>query len=320
MRTGISGKGGIFCPARSGNGSLPGRRGWTTEWPKEYSKVTPGKRIRQNMALCMDNLFDIDHPILDTTALFLLIPFMALGIHALRRRFVYHDEWGMARQAVLLIYALITTAIEIETIRAEMREAPEYLIFASLGMLAATMALYGHIAVSFLSKLMVDMFLPGGEQAASQPRFGPAEALERLGDYQGALNEYYVLARIFPGRPEVMSRIAGALEALQSHEEAVYWLERALDAQDRPAEAASVLWRLLDLQEHRQARPDLAAEACASFLSRFPETAEAGAVRERQHHLLETARSTDKASATGPPPGSGLVRLEDRPLDPKEQT
>ena len=262
----------------------------------------------------MNRFFEIDYPILDTTALFLLIPFMAVGIYALRRRFVHHDEWGMARQAVVLIYAVVTTAVEVEAIRAEMREAPEYLIFASLGMLAATMALYGHIAVSFLSKLMVDMFLPGGEQASSQPRFGPAEALERLGDYQGALNEYYVLARIFPGRPEIMGRIGGALESLQDYDQAAHWFQRALEAHPRPREAVSVLWRLVELLEHHGSQTDMAAEACAFFLARFPDAAEAEAVRERQVRLLKQECCRVEPPSTSTQPGSGLVRLDEKPI------
>jgi tetratricopeptide (TPR) repeat protein len=184
-------------------------------------------------------------------------------------------------------------------------------------MLAATMALYGHIAVSFLSKLLVDVFLPGADEVTSAPRFGPAEALERLGDYQGALNEYHVLARIFPGRPEIMARIGGALEALTSYDEAALWFQRALDAQDRPHEATTLLWRLLDLLEHRQQRPDLAAQACEALLARFPDLPDAGSVELRRKRLVDAQRPPEQPAVV--PSRPALVRLDEEPIAPDSQ-
>ncbi len=265
----------------------------------------------------MSYLTNINYPFLDATALLLLVPFMAFGVYALRRRFLNHDEWGLAWQSAVLVYVLLVNAFEVRAISEELADTPVYMIFASLGMLAASMALYGHIGVSFLSKLMVDVFLPGGEQASSQPRFGPAEALERLGDHQGALNEYYVLARIFPGRPEIMARIGGALDALQSYEDAAQWFRRALDAQDRPHEAAALLWRLVDLLENRQHHTDLAAQACDGFLARFPDSPDTEPVRARWQRLN---------AALNPPPQSavatarmGLARLDDKPIEPENK-
>ena len=259
---------------------------------------------------------NIDYPFLDATALALLVPFLVLGIYALRRRFLYHDEWGFARQSVVLIYVLLTVAFEIQAIRDELEDTPAYLIFASLGMLAASVALYGHIAVSFLSKLMVELFLPGSDQVASQPRFGPAEALERLGDYQGALNEYYVLARTFPDHPEIMARIGAALYALHAFEEAAQWFRRALDTQERPHEAADLLWHLVDLLENRLHRPDLAAQACEAFLARFADSPVSVPVRARWQSLYETGPPLQDSS--GGPGHPGLARLDDEPVNPEQ--
>ena len=264
----------------------------------------------------MSVLTTINYPFLDATALVLLTPFLAFGVYALRRRFLNHDEWGLARQSVVLVYVLLTAAFEIHAVHEELSDTPVYMIFASLGMLAASMALYGHIAVSFLSKLIVDIFLPGGDQAASQPRFGPAEALERLGDYQGALNEYYVLARTFPGQPEIMARIGGALCALRSYDEAAQWFRRALDAQERPHEAAALLWRLVDLLETRQQRPDLAAQACESFLTRFADSDASAAVRARW--LLLNAVCSPLPESITPSVHPDLARLDDEPVEPRQ--
>ncbi len=266
----------------------------------------------------MTSQINIDYPILDLAALLVLVPFMAFGVYSLRRRFLYHDDWGLACQSVALLYALLTAAFEVQAIRDELVEVPVYLIFASLGMLAATMALYGHMAVSFLSKIMVDMFLPGGDQAASQPRFGPAEALERLGDYRGALDEYYVLARIFPRRPEIMARIGATLDTLHSHEEAAQWFRRALESQEHPQEAAALLWQLLDVLENRLQRPDLASNACEEFLFRFPQAAETEAVRLRLNRMVET-RQTPPPTIPAPA-RAGLVRLAEEPITPRRPT
>jgi tetratricopeptide (TPR) repeat protein len=260
---------------------------------------------------------NIDNPFLDTMALLLLIPFMALGIYALRRRFVNHDDWGLARQSAFLIVALLIAALEMHTLRAELLDNPVYLIFASLGMLAATMALYGHIAVSFLSKLMVDVFFPGGDRAANQPRFGPAEAMERMGDYQGALNEYHVLARIFPGRPEILARIGSAQDALRSYEEAAHWFQRALDGEKDSHAATALLWRVVDLLENRQQLPNLAAQACEEFLERFPDCADALLVRARMQLLKEKhASPAEPLSAVDRP---RLTRLHDEPIQPQSR-
>lgn len=265
----------------------------------------------------MNPEFSIDYPYFDAAALLLLVPFLAFGVHTLRRRFLSHDEWGLAGQSVVLIAVLLTVAFEITAMRDELTETPVYLIFASLGMLATSMALYGHIAVSFLSRLMVDLFLPDGDKAASQPRFGAAEMLERLGDYQGALNEYFVLARAFPGRPDVMARIGAALDALQSYHEAAQWFRRAMDAQNSPHEAVAILWHLLDLLENRQPNPDLAAQVCASFLARFPESPEAAAVKARWQRLNDLCNAPQQASVPSARPA--LLRLEDTPVGPDRQ-
>ncbi|NTV80676.1 MAG: hypothetical protein HGA24_04550, partial [Candidatus Aminicenantes bacterium] len=49
--------------------------------------------------------------------------------------------------------------------------------------------------------------MPGERSKTHEPQYAPAEALERDEDYDGALREYMVIARIFPKDPTALLRI-----------------------------------------------------------------------------------------------------------------
>ncbi|MCC6144614.1 MAG: hypothetical protein IT368_12475, partial [Candidatus Hydrogenedentes bacterium] len=173
-------------------------------------------------------------------------------------------------------------AIEIAMLRVWL--APESLgfLFGLLGVMVSVAALYGHIAISFLSRLIVNAVAPLEEGLSDHPRLGPAEALERQGDYDGALQEYLVLARIYPQSAIVHLRAAQNLVRLGRTIEAVPCFERTLHLTRAPEDALPVLYQLCELYEGDLRVPASAHRARTEFLDRFPESREADLVRERQ--------------------------------------
>jgi len=163
------------------------------------------------------------------------------------------------------------------------------LVFAVLGLVTSAMALYGHVLISLLSRAIVGMMAPQEHFALDRPRLGPVEALERAGELDAALNEYRVLARIYPQDAALPWRIAELLAQLGREPEALPWYERAIRQADGARAVARVVHRYCDVLLHRVQQPHLAADALTALCERFPETPEAAQAYVRMAQLLAEA-------------------------------
>lgn len=262
-----------------------------------YHEVIHPAEVGENTLIYvhdMNGLLDITSPLLYLAIGSAMIVFVLFGVWSLRQRFRRYEEWALRTQVVVLLAVFAFYTLEIKALRLLLVGEPVYFMFALLGLAAAGFALYGHILVSLLSRLMVEAVIPDNPSRYDVPRLGPAEILEHEEDWAGALNEYYVLARVYPGNAQIYGRIANNLIRLERHGEAVKWLERSIEATDQPRDALVVLRRLWDthaaLGEHQQAK-----KAVLAFTRRFPDF-EASAMLLSQLGMEDASRA---AGGTG---------------------
>ena len=185
-----------------------------------------------------------------------------------------------------------------------MTDTPVLYLFTILGLVVSSAALYGSMMVSVASHLMVDMVLPGEPQDASSPHFAPAEALERIGDYDSALQEYLVMARIFPKHGSTATRIANCLTRLDRLAEASKSFERALTLIENEEHSLRVTNRLVEIYERRMDQPDDAARILQLYIEKFPHAERIESVRARLDRLRESmlhASTRPRAPEVSPP-------------------
>lgn len=241
-----------------------------------------------------------------------MLLFVIFGTWTLHKRFQKHEEWSLRNQSFVLLGVALFYLLEIPTLRFMMHESIVQFIFTLLGLLVAGLALYGHIAVSLISRLMVEFLIPDNPAAAATPRLGPAEALERQGDWGGALHEYYILARIYPNNAMISVRAANNLLRLDRHEEAISWFERAIKYTNKAEDNLALVRRLCDTLETLN-QPDKARAALREFTERFTS-------HETAKQIADQLEYTDKKENKMQVPLSDmLVPLEDTPLTPDER-
>lgn len=246
---------------------------------------------------------------LHTSALTSMFMFVAFGIWSLHKRFQKFEEWSFSTQLFVLLGVAIFYLIEIQSLSILLKESVVQFIFALLGLLVAGLALYGHIVVSVTSRMLVEVLVPDNPAAATIPRTGPAEALERHQDWEGALNEYYILARMYPRNAMLCIRAANNLVRLNRNEEAVAWFQRAIKYTDKPEDNLAIVRRLCDTLETLN-QPEKINEALRTFAERFPEQGDAKSVLT---DLSKTATENNGAKEEIAIP-DGLVSLADAPI------
>ncbi|NIA15057.1 MAG: hypothetical protein GWP08_13375 [Nitrospiraceae bacterium] len=219
----------------------------------------------------------------------ILIPYFAWGIHTLRIRYVYHHEIPAPVQAMTLAAVAVFYAVESFLLRAFMAHMPVLFMFSILGLVVSGAALYGQMVISLCSQVLVDFVMPKARSGTREPRYAPAEALEREGDYEGALQEYLVIARIFPKESTAQVRIGGLYARLGQPEEAARWFECVLDRIDSAEKCLQVVNRLSRLYLRDLERRGDAARVLERYLERFPDAEYAQSVRERLQRLEDTA-------------------------------
>ncbi len=235
-------------------------------------------------------------------SILLLIAFFSWGVYSLRRRYWYHDELPLSIEALTLILVLIFYAFEISSARYWLGDAPVRLMFAVLGLVVAGAALYGPMVTSMASRLIVDSLLPPERDDPTEPRYGPAEGLEHQGDFEGAVREYMVIARIFPNKPTAPVRIGHLLMRLDRPAEAAEWFERGVRLMDSAEKCLPIVNRLVEVYSGKMQRPAAAAAALDGYLARFPESPYAESVRQRLARLQEkqAGEAGDDSSAGAP--------------------
>lgn len=235
----------------------------------------------------------------------LLVPFFGWAIFLLRRRFQFHEENSLALEVMTTAALGLFLWIEIIILRISFGSQMLLYLAALLGLLVSACALYAHVLISLASRILVDMASPRGENAAYQPRFGPVDALERNEDYEGALQEYLVLARIYPRNYEVLSRTARVEAILGHHEEAVTWYLRARKRASRADEALAVVNQLCLLYDTHLEQPAEADRVLVQFIQDYPDSPDREIVVERLERRANRADFSLSAM---------LEALEENPL------
>ena len=245
-------------------------------------------------------------------SLFLLIPYFGWGIYTLRVRFAHHEEFAVRVEVATLLAVAFFVSLELKLFGVWMANMTLLYVFSALGLFVSTAALYGSMLVSVSSHLIVDIFMPVRQEDTYVPQFGPAEALESVGDFEGALNEYLVMARIFPKDGACALHVAETYAHLDDYAQAAHWFERGLGSMDDPDRYMRITNRLSDMYLNRLDSPDDSVRILEAYLEKFPDTDRGDSVRGRIERVSGPV-SVGENSLQLPPSGSELL-----PPDPLE--
>lgn len=221
----------------------------------------------------MNVLQDSTQPFFYVTGGVILALFLGVGIWSLHVRFHLQQEWSVRRQLVVLGMVLLFFGYEIITVQQLIQDDIALFIFTLLGLLVAGMALYGHLVVSLLSRILVELILPDHPGISTAPQLEHAAQLEKQGDWEGALKEYFVLVHIYPGNPAVLSRITANLICQKRYTEASHWFDRLVTYAERPDEARALLEQMAAAFTDEKDLP-LLRNGMFCFLQRFPQQTE----------------------------------------------
>ena len=230
----------------------------------------------------------------------LLIPYLICGVWLLHLRFRARVDIGRRYEALAAAALLLFFAFEVGTLKAWLSPRPGQLILAVISLFSSAAALYGHIAISLASRLVVDIVMLGPLDHSSEPQYGAAEGFEQQGDYQAAANEYKALARMFPKESKATLRVADNLMKVRQFEEAAEWFERGLALLSTPEQSLPITNRLYEIYHRALDRPDEARAVLSTYLERFPTSEYAGSVRKRM--LRADEASTDRPAVPLRPP------------------
>ncbi len=228
-----------------------------------------------------------------------MVPFFAWGVYTLRERYVLHGEIPRRVELATLGGVLAFYMVQLLLIRQWIGGVEILYIFTLLSLLVASTALYGPMLVSVASQALVNLVHPPMEDHSHTPHFGPAEALEEVGDIDGALREYMVLARIFPKHAETALRTGHAFAELDRHDEAVEALKRGLAMLEEPGRALMITNRLSDIYLRQLDRREDARRVLAAYLRRFPETNHVKSVQNKLDRISNLA-AAESGDGTNP--------------------
>ncbi len=215
----------------------------------------------------------------------LLIPYFGWGVFTLRARYQFHEELHRSAEIATLLSVAVFFSIELSLMGRWMGDMPLFYAFAALGLTVSAAALYGPILVSVTSLLFVNVVLPDHDDGADQPQFGPAEALERAGDYEAALKEYMVIARIFPSDVSTALKTADTYVKLEQYEDAAKSLERGLRLITDEERSLRVTNRLAEMYTRHLESPNDARRVFESYLDTYPGSERADGIRTRLESL-----------------------------------
>ncbi|MBN2307391.1 MAG: hypothetical protein JXR94_00380 [Candidatus Hydrogenedentes bacterium] len=215
----------------------------------------------------------------------LLIPYLLWGVYLLRHRLSVTAEIGPRVEAATLGALVIFFMFEFSLLKAWLGNDPLRLILASLGLIGSGMALYGPMAVSFSSYVFTELLMPRGYWASDEPRYGVAEGLEQIGDFEGAAREYIALGNMFPKQARAALRAGDNLMKVGREEAAAEWFERGIANLNSPDEALPVVNRLAELYSRKLERPEDARRVLEAYVERYPDGEYAESVRARVQRL-----------------------------------
>lgn len=245
-------------------------------------------------------------------AMALFVPFVGWGIYILRVQLVHHEELAPVARWVTLGGVLAFFLIELGVLRIWLGSNTVEYFISALGLILSATALYGHLFISVASQLVVDLIHPSHDISDEElrPDFSAAEALEEVGDYDGALSEYLVMARIFPADADPVLRVAEVYLRLEDHANGTKFLEKGLNRIDSPERAMRVTNRLFGIYKQELGKPEESRRVLNDFLDRFPGSEYSETVQSRLDRL-EQKKDGPKPhkSVTGllePPPGDLL--------------
>jgi tetratricopeptide (TPR) repeat protein len=238
--------------------------------------------------------------------LVLLVPYIGWGIYTLRLRYVYREELETLWEGCTLAAVGLFCGVEILLLRSLAGDSVTYYLFAVLGIFTATAALYGPMLVSLAAHMTVEMIHPDRPHDDQQPDFGPAEALEEMGDWEGALKEYTVFARIFPKNPEPVLKMADMLVELAKPESAARMFERGLFLLNDEDREWRIINRLAGIYENQLDNPGEAIRVLGIHVDFYPESEIVVTIEQRIERLRgkscqEPGRS--ESDLVEPPPG-----------------
>ncbi len=227
----------------------------------------------------------------------LLIPYLIWGVYALRQRFQAGFEFPPVIEGITLVGLIFFYVFQYHLLRAWLENDPAWLYLALIGLFISGVALYGHMAVSLSTHLVMEAISPQAPQI-HQPNYHAGEALEQVGDYEGAAREYQTVAAMFPKDAKAAILAADNLVRIGQYEEAVAWFERGLDCFTTDVQALPTVYRLADLYQHRLDRPNATIEVLNEFVEKYPNSPHVAAVANRLKRLTSEAESELSLSST----------------------
>ncbi len=242
------------------------------------------------------------------TSLVLLVPYIGWGVYTLRLRYVYHEELETLWEGCTLVLVGMFCGVEILLLRNLAGDSVTYYLFSVLGIFSSTAALYGPMLVSLAAHMTVEMIHPDRPHDEQQPDFGPAEALEDLGDWEGALKEYTVFARIFPKNPEPVLTMADMLLELDKPENAARMFERGLFLLSDEDREWRIINRLAGIYENQLDDPKEAMRVLNIHIDFYPESEIVVTIEQRIERLRDKERQPaspvhSESELLEPPPG-----------------
>ncbi len=236
----------------------------------------------------------------------IMLPYLAWGIFTLRLRYRFHEELSFTAEVVTLAAVSAFLMLELYLLKSVMTENLVLYVFTVLGLAVSGAALYGPMLISVASQLFVDALMTHPTQKLDVANFAPVEALERIGDYEGAFNECLMLIRIFPKDPAASLRAGENLVQLERFEEATPWFERGLAGTPEADRALRIVNRLVEIYAKRLSRGDDAIRVLESHIALFPDSDRADTIRIRISKLAQPPR---EAAAT-----ATVLELEPREI------
>ncbi|MGC8738590.1 MAG: hypothetical protein ACP5UA_08090 [Candidatus Hydrogenedens sp.] len=229
-------------------------------------------------------IFNLQWDTSDIISILLLSFLFFWGVFLLYQKWIKNYDYPLWLDLLSLIIMFLVLAIELLQFKDWLQNYPLLYVLSALGLFITASALYSQSFISLLTLIFLSIIHPGEESSPDVPRFGPAEILERQNDWKGALNEYFVLARIYPHHPSVHLRIANAYIKMKQPEEALHWLKKSLQYLKKEEDTYLIIARYCDIAHDIGDIPS-AKEMIDYFLNQYPESTHSQSILERKKRM-----------------------------------